>query len=127
MTFEPEQKLFGKYPKLFAQRNMDIMQTCMCWGVECGDGWYDLIDNLCGTIQSYIDMNHKPQMEFVQVKEKFGTLRLYTNGAEDELIRGMIWFAEELSGKICEVCGKPGTINNNGWISCLCEEHRKVD
>jgi hypothetical protein len=72
-------------------------------------------------------MNHKPQMEFVQVKEKFGTLRLYTNGVEDDLIRGKIWFAEELSGKICEVCGKAGTLNNKGWIKCLCEEHRNAD
>jgi hypothetical protein len=58
-----------------------------------------------------------------QVKEKFGTLRFYTSGG-DRLIDGMIWFAESMSGKICETCAKPGKLRNSGWIVTLCDEHQ---
>jgi hypothetical protein len=27
----------------------------MCWGFECGDGWYNILDNLCETIQNHIN------------------------------------------------------------------------
>jgi hypothetical protein len=26
--------------------------TAMCWGLECGDGWYNIIDVLCGLLTS---------------------------------------------------------------------------
>jgi hypothetical protein len=33
--------------------------------------------------------------------------------------------AESVSYETCEVCGKPGAPNENGWIQTLCKEHRK--
>lgn len=125
MSPELDKQLCEKYPKLFKQRNMPMAQTAMCWGFECGDGWYDLIDRLCGTIQNYIDHNGHlgvPQVEVVQVKEKFGTLRFYTHGG-NEKIDGMIWFAQDMSGRICETCGKPGSFRGNGWYYTACDEH----
>jgi hypothetical protein len=100
----------------------------MYWGLSVGDGWYDLIDTLCWNIQSYIDNNSSetrviPQVVAEQVKEKFGTLRFYTSGG-DRLIDGMIWFAESMSGRICETCAKPATLRNAGWIVTLCDEHQ---
>jgi hypothetical protein len=126
MKEELQNILFEKYPKLFIQKDLDMQQTCMCWGIETGDGWFSLIDTLCETIQNYIDNNHKAQVEFVQVKEKFGTLRIYDTGAED-LIRGMLWFAGNMSATICDVCGKPGKLNDSGWLACRCEEHKTGD
>lgn len=102
MNKELDELLCSKYPKLFAQRNLPMTETCMCWGFDCGDGWFDLIDELCSTIQNYIDGNHKPQIEVVQVKSKFGTLRFYIAGENDQLIDGMIWFAESMSSRIPE-------------------------
>jgi hypothetical protein len=104
-----------------------MQTTAMCWGFECGDGWFDLIDELCWNIQSYIDNNSRSdkvitQVTVDQVKEKFGTLRFYTTGG-DRLIDGMIWFAESMSGRICETCGKPGKERGRGWIYTACEEH----
>lgn len=54
MTPELDKQLCEKYPKIFAQRNLPMTQTAMCWGFP-GDGWYWLIDNLCELIQSKID------------------------------------------------------------------------
>lgn len=59
----------------------------------------------------------------VQVKEKFGTLRFYLDSSTDEQF-ALINFAESLSARTCEVCGKPGKPNNAGWIRTLCKEHR---
>jgi len=124
---ELDEQLCKKYPKLFANRNADMQTTAMCWGFECGDGWFDLIDELCWNIQSYIDNNSRPdrqipQVVVEQVKEKFGTLRFYYQGG-NELIHGMTWFAESMSGRICEQCGRPGKERGGGWIRTACEEH----
>src|SRR3990172_3646567 len=56
-----------------------MSETCMCWGIDTGPGWYYLIDQICGWLQWNSDNNKHlyPQIEFSQVKEKFGTLRLY--------------------------------------------------
>ena len=45
MKQELQQKLYDTYPKLFIQKDLPPQQTAMCWGICCGDGWYDLIDN----------------------------------------------------------------------------------
>lgn len=58
----------------------------------------------------------------VQVKEKFGTLRFYTNHA-NERASAYIEFAEHLSGRVCEECGAPGRTRGRGWIRTLCDTH----
>jgi hypothetical protein len=94
----------------------------MCWGIECGDGWFNLIDNLCDLLQWDSDHNKYPQIEAVQVKEKFGTLRFYVNGTNLQQ-EGMISFAEYLSGSICERCGSMEDVSQtNGWIVTLCKK-----
>jgi hypothetical protein len=130
MREELDSLLCQKYPKMFVNRNKSMQETCMYWGFSCDDGWFDLIDELCGNIQSYIDSNSRapdkiiPQVTVDQVKEKFGTLRFYTTGG-DRLIDGMIWFAESMSGRICETCGAPGKTRGRGYIYTACNEHAK--
>lgn len=130
MREELDSLLCQKYPKMFVNRNKSMQETCMYWGFECSDGWFDLIDKLCESIQSYIDSNSRapdriiPQVTVDQVKEKFGTLRFYTTGG-DRLIDGMIWFAESMSGRICETCGAPGKTRGRGYIYTSCNEHAK--
>lgn len=118
--------LFEKYPRIFIGKDRPITENLMPFGIECGDGWLWLIDNLCGCMQRYIDANEKEQVEALQVKEKFGTLRFYTNSCGD-LIDGMIWFAEALSARICENCGSTVDIKaTTGWISYLCPKCMKA-
>ena len=61
-----------------------------------------------------------------QVKEKFGTLRFYTNGG-DEQIYGMIRMAESMSAVTCEECGAPGKTRGRGWIYTACDAHTKEE
>lgn len=125
MKREYDEMLCQKYPKIFANRHSDPKETLMCWGFECGDGWYNLIDHLCLNIQSHIDWELKQgkeveQVVAVQVKEKFGSLRFYVEGGDD-YTRGMIRLAESLSAMMCEGCGIPSKIkNNDGWYSNIC-------
>lgn len=67
MTKELDEKLVKKYPKIFADRYGDMRSTAMCWGFECGDGWYNIIDSLCSNLQWNIDKNNTDYV----IKNKF--------------------------------------------------------
>ena len=133
MKIELQNKLFDKYPQIFRQKDLSMNQTCMCWGIECEDGWYKLLDFLCSQLQFNTDRNNYPQVEARQVKEKFGLLRFYyesiSNNIEDKYlerkfgeINGLISFAESYSEFICEKCGSIENVTQTkGWISTLCE------
>lgn len=139
MTEEKDKALCAKFPKIFRDRNRSMQETCMCWGFEHGDGWYDIIDAACTNMQSHtnwkrqsepfasmtdeeFDEIHQPVA--AQVKEKFGGLRFYVDNADDH-IRGVIDMAESMSLRICEVCGSPGKRRPGGWIRTLCDDHAK--
>lgn len=144
MNDKLDKLLCEKYPKIFADRNAPMTETAMCWGFDHGDGWFNIIDQLCGNIQHHINWAeeqrerevkrglagesgmprtaHVPQVVATQVKEKFGTLRFYYNGG-DQYIHGLVAMAESMSGVTCEVCGTPGVARGGGWIRTLCDEH----
>lgn len=103
----------------------DLTTTCSSFIANgfvvhnCGDGWFDLIWNLCEQIEKIIPEN----FEVIQVKEKFGTLRFYADNNTKEIDK-LIMEAEEKSAITCEVCGKPGKLRREGWLSVKCEEHK---
>jgi hypothetical protein len=59
MKKELDDALVAKYPLIFADRHADMFDSAMCWGFECGDGWYNIIDTLCAAIQQHIDSHNK--------------------------------------------------------------------
>ena len=61
------------------------------------------------------------QLRIDQVKEKFGGLRFYYSGGDDE-ISGMVRLAESLSYRTCEYCGSTKDIGyTSGWIISCCK------
>ena len=139
MTEERDKALCAKYPKIFRDRRSDPKQTLMCFGFEHDDGWYDIIDTLCHTIQHHLDWkrgldefktlseeewDESHQTVAVQVKEKWGGLRFYVNSSDD-YIDGAIALAESLSLRTCERCGAPGRPRGGGWVRTLCDGHVK--
>jgi len=133
MTPELDAQLCERYPKMMVNRNNSMMETTMYWGFECGDGWFNIIDQLMGNIQHHIDWQNRKgevvaQVTVDQVKEKFGTLRFYYTGGDD-YVRGLVSMAESMSGVTCESCGNPGKSTGGGWIKTVCEAHggRKKD
>jgi len=142
MRKELQDRLFKKYPKIFKQKDMTMQETAMCWGIACGDGWYDLIDELCGEIQNRVkNINRSRQhkiknspktlipvcvekfiCEAVQVKEKWGSLRFYIYGGDD-FIQGSISLAESLSHKLCAQCGlKKEKTDTNRSLCLNCQD-----
>jgi hypothetical protein len=136
MSPELDEELCRKFPKIFRDRTKSMQESCMHWGFEHGDGWYNIIESLCLNIQHHTDWKRKHSTltdeEFdaehqpvaAQVKEKFGGLRFYMHNT-DEWIDGAISLAESLSRRTCEVCGARGEQRGGGWIRTLCEEHSK--
>ena len=125
MRQELDSLLCEKYPKMMVNRNKPMQETCMCWGFECGDGWFNILDQLMGNIQHHIDWKNRKeevvaQVTLDQVKEKFGTLRFYYSGGDDA-IDGMVRMAESMSGVTCEECSAPAQTHGPGWIRTICE------
>lgn len=73
-------QMMENHPILYDNRKLPMTQTCMCWGIECGEGWYfplaDLSDILEGINQTFGKQYHFA-IKAEQVKEKYGTLRFY--------------------------------------------------
>lgn len=67
MTKELDEKLCKTYPKIFADRFGDMRTTAMCWGFDCDDGWYKIIDLLCSNLQWNTDHNNTDYV----IKNKF--------------------------------------------------------
>ena len=85
MRKELDETLVAKYPLIFRDRNGDMRTTLMCWGFECGDGWYNIIDVLCGKLSSEY-MSAKSRYEFI--KDKVGQ-KMY-GGSGDVITQGEI-------------------------------------
>ncbi|AYG48321.1 hypothetical protein DV532_29185 (plasmid) [Pseudomonas sp. Leaf58] len=62
-------------------------------GVETGDGWHDLLEDLCTKLEAEIESSGCPPMTVSQVKQKFGTLRFYASGG-NQRCRDLISEAE---------------------------------
>ena len=128
MTNEKTKKLFERFK--FFQPEKSLKESLMGFGFECNSGWFDLIWDLCIKIEKELkekgDDKEFP-FEVMQVKEKYGTLRFYTNWETDE-ISEFIREAEDRSAVTCEICGKPGQLMTKGyWLKTVCPEHAKEE
>lgn len=121
MSEEYEQfakKMETTYPKMFQGQY---------GGFAVGKGWYPILEILCSNIQHHLDWREKqgnaiPQVIVEQIKEKFGGLRFYYQGGDDE-ISGMVRMAEAWADVACEDCGAVGKRRSGGWIRTLCDKH----
>lgn len=93
-------------------------------GIDCGDGWLPIIERLDARLRE-ISSDYR----VVQVKEKFGTLRYYTDGFKGETwdaYANAVRQAEAESAVTCEVCGSAGVLDTElRWIRTLCPEHSR--
>jgi len=144
MNEKLQSDLVKAYPKIFKDVGGDPKVTCMADGIQCNDGWYDLLDTLCHTMQRWCDgentryITETDKYEFVvegdpeyvqvvasQVKEKLGELRFYVDGG-DATTQGIIQMAENMSSRICELCGSPAKTNrDSGWMHTTCDSCNK--
>lgn len=119
------EKFRQAYPLLMKQREDN---SFVRFGLEVGPGWYPLIFELFGLIN---DMQRRTGLAagISQVKEKFGTLRIYArmpcDSAQESIIEMLF---ETLSARTCDLCGAAGRLgSHDGYWSTKCESHRAIE
>jgi hypothetical protein len=106
---------------------LEIDMPSVWGGIECGDGWRQLIEALYGLVQKYDCIG------VAQVKEKFGGLRFYIDHDYEcdsascnnyQNMRTAIRICEELSYMTCEDCGAYAKVRQDlSWNKTLCDNH----
>jgi len=96
---------------------------------ECSDGWFFILNWAFLRIEKTLrhandgkSPEEKKSFIVLQAKEKFGTLRLYYDAADDEEIRSIVNSAESLSAFVCEESGvfdETVGSDSKGWIKTL--------
>lgn len=86
------------------------------------EGWQVLFLLYCKNIRPLLlATNYLDKFYFTQVKEKYGTLRLY-NGGYPNNFEHITSVYEGFSEYICQVCGKPSKFETGGWIGYFCPQ-----
>lgn len=134
MKKELQEILFESFPKIFERRLNKTSKFLNREGVNCGDGWFSLIYNLCEVIQSRIDQVNQrynssleriendnfeeentvsfgympaKQIYVDEIKSKFDGLKFYLHEYDcDAFIIGAIAMAERQSRWVCQHCGE---------------------
>ena len=97
---------------------------------ECGTGWHHIINEALDVIRDCADRVPEYQdLEVLQVKEKFGGLRIYLS-YHDDYLDGVIHLAGNLCETTCENCGGRGQLGNRPnpygqHHKTLCDKHEK--
>jgi len=119
-------QLYLRFPDIFKGRNKPLTDSLMAFGLECSDGWYGLIYQLCEEIEKQALLEGVRVPEARQVKEKFGELRFYVSGTTSSIL-DIIEESTDKSITICEICGQPGTtIESRGWLKTRCLKHKDI-
>lgn len=86
-------------------------------------GWDSLVYKFCVEANQILERNPEFIASFmiVDIKEKYGTLRIYCYGGNDEMWDLIIKY-EELSESICEECGDVGELRDYGWLKTMCDD-----
>jgi hypothetical protein len=119
-----QKKFESAYPILMQQREDNSFYR---FGLEVGPGWYPLIYELFGFVDDMQRATGKAA-SISQVKEKFGTLRIYCNLPCESIEQAIIeTIFESMSARTCDFCGSSGKLGNNeGWWATRCDEHRGI-
>lgn len=109
-------------------------------GIDCDEGWRPLVEAF------YALADKHPCVVVAQVKEKYGTLRLYWDHDHEKCqqlywdkeaqsmtlrdpekhysqLQGLVDGLDYASGFVCELCGKFGRVRGGSWVRTLCDEH----
>jgi hypothetical protein len=120
------QRLFGTVQRVDGKEGTEL--ACPGWpGV--GSGWRHILERLCQRIEAAIASEPAVSFRFLQIKEKFGTLRAYHRSsglspAAELAVDTAIELAEARSAFVCEQCGQRGHLwNDHGWYRTACDEH----
>ena len=127
MNAENTAKLLAIAGPLMPPLPIDPRENLMCFGFEVGDGWFELLGDCLRDLCTLRRCGVAPSLILAQVKEKYGTLRMYThNDDAGNIVYAVLEFAEARSGWTCELCGDRGETAGTGWLTTRCDACRKT-
>lgn len=86
---------------------------------QVADGWLPIVEEMLVALKDL-------PVTIVQIKEKFGQLRVYADSVTDEQateIAKIIEIATYKARHTCEICGEPGKPVNTNVLGVRCEAH----
>jgi hypothetical protein len=112
-------EIINKYPKVYGLPPYNPQENLLCFGFECGPGWFPIIEELSAKINDLLPED--TDFQVTQVKEKFGGLCFYTNWETKEIGK-LISEAEDKCAVTCERCGAPGKLQTYSWYKTTCDD-----
>lgn len=88
-------------------------------GPQVAAGWGPIVEEMLVALKDL-------PVTIVQIKEKFGQLRVYADSVTDEQateIAKIIEIATYKARHTCEICGEPGKPVNTNVLGVRCEAH----
>jgi hypothetical protein len=119
--------LVARYPRLFLSGDGTSIQGYP----SVGDGWRDLVERAADRIADTLAAARSGSVTIVQIKEKFGTARIYWTGAgltkaAEDTIAEAVALAEARSASTCEICSDAGGLYHvGGQLQTACVKHAK--
>ena len=123
MNVKLENYLCNRYAPFFDKKGLSF---------DCSDGWFFILNWMFSRVErslEYINKEKLPEEKksflVLQVKEKFGTLRVYHTCADEEEIYNTVKAAESLSALVCEETGvfnETVGSSSKGWIKTLAKD-----
>ena len=100
------QQLIARHPALLSMPKRSVIAQR---GVECGDGWHRIIDDMLTEIARHCTAIGSSPPAVLQIKSKFGLLRVYVTPSDDP-IQAILNDDEQKSATCCERCRRAGKL-----------------
>ena len=147
MDVNKEKELYEFEPDFFSEGIacksgiLTEKDTCMFWGCECGDGWFEPLKNFLRKVK-YLNAllrEYNGVIVCEQLKEKYGELTIYWSVKKydpekeyydtekinliSDIFCDCLRTAEVECWNVCEICGsKHDIITTNGYIQRICKD-----
>ena len=99
------------YDYEFIMGEYDLPEGCMELFLQCCED----------PKEPLIKADRLDKFRFLQIKEKWGRMELYNNGASKEVHR-IIDKYRFLSQQVCSICGKPASVMTYGYVCPFCSK-----
>lgn len=102
--------------------------SCSGWP-SIPEGWRAIVETACRRLAEAVASEPEAEFVLIDMKEKYGMLCLAASsfGLSEEANAAVtlaLDLAEARSAHVCDVCGRPGRLSEQGgWYATRCEEH----
>ena len=124
-TRTENKQLIERYPFILPQHSLSGAHSTGFESTVLDDmpvGWRAAFgEDLCKEIMEELVRNNcVDSYQVLQIKEKYGELRWYSQGGTERIHREIVPKYENMSRRICIQCGQPATLVSISWFAPWC-------